>query len=57
MKKPRELNPYCATSLIRPTLQKFDEEEYKKKVFHNERGEEHNVLFGHGLDINEVRVC
>ena len=52
--RPKSLNPHGTTSIIKPEIQKFDEAEYVKNVFHHERGENHNVLFGHGLEINEV---
>ena len=54
--RPKSLNPHGTTSLIKPEVAKFDEGEYRKQVLHNERGEQHNMLFGHGLEINEVKI-
>ena len=36
--KPKSVNPHGTNSLIKPDVEKYDESEYKKQVYHNERG-------------------
>ena len=36
--KPKAVNPHGTNSLIKPDVEKYDESEYKKQVYHNERG-------------------
>ena len=46
------MNPFGATTLIKPEIQKFDQEMYKRYVLPNDKGEERDVLFGHGIELN-----
>ena len=50
---PQVLNPYSTTTIVKPEVSKFDEAQYKKQVLPNEKGEHRDILFGHGLNIDE----
>lgn len=50
---PKTINPYATNSLIKPEIQKFEEVEYNKFVYPHEKGEHRDILFGHGIAIEE----
>lgn len=46
---PQTINPYGAGSIVKPEIAKFDQSIYKRYVKANDKGEERDILFGHGL--------
>ena len=51
--QPKCVNPYSVDNVVRPEVAKFDHEMYKRYVLPNDKGEQRDMLFGHGLDLDE----
>ena len=49
---PQSINPYGTGTIVKPEVAKFDEQMYKRYVVANDKGEERDILLGHGLEIN-----
>lgn len=50
----KSVNPYSAYSIVKPEVQRFEEVEYAKFVYPHHKGEKRDVLFGHGLALEDV---
>jgi hypothetical protein len=48
------VNPYSAYSIVKPEVQRFEEVEYAKFVYPHHKGEKRDLLFGHGLALEDV---
>jgi len=50
----KSINPYSSYSIVKPEIQKFEEVEYSKFVYPHHKGEQRDILFGHGLALDDV---
>ncbi len=50
----KSVNPYSAYSIVKPEIQRFEDVEYSKFVYPHHKGEHRDVLFGHGLALEDV---
>jgi hypothetical protein len=52
--KAKSINPYGTYSVVKPEIQKFEDVEYSKFVYPHHKGENRDILFGHGLALEDV---
>jgi hypothetical protein len=56
--RAKSLNPFSTNTLVRPEVKKIDDMDYAKLVLPHEEGEQRDILFGHGLTVDNVMsVC
>lgn len=52
--RAKSVNPYATHTLIRPEVKKLEDVDYAKLVLPHEEGEQRDILFGHGLEVDHV---
>ena len=50
----KSINPFGTQAVVKPTLKKFEEVTYRDLVMPHHKGEKRDVLFGHGLSLDDV---
>lgn len=50
----KSINPYGTQAVVKPTLKQFEEVTYRDLVLPHHKGEKRDVLFGHGLNLEDV---
>lgn len=50
----KSINPFGTYTVVKPEIKRFEDVEYNKFVFPSHKGEERDLLFGHGLALEEV---